>query len=339
MAGHSQFKNIMYRKGAQDAKRAKIFSKLIREVTVATKTGLPDPEMNPRLRAAVSAARAANMPKDNIDRAIKKAVGGDDGENFEEIRYEGYGPGGVAVIVEALTDNRNRTASEVRAAFSKYGGSLAETGAVSFLFERVGLINYNSDKVDDDLVFEAALEAGAQDVESDGPTHNIYCAPDDFSVVRDALEKILGEPEIARLDWRPQNTVPVEDTGAEQLVKKLKVKGYLLGLVTGGSSKRLSNSGIDSLLEKLDVKITGDMVAQGKPFPEPYLKEAEFLKVSPKSCLVIENAPLCIESAKKAGMACIAVSSTLEKKYLLHADCMVSNIVKIQEILEKGELR
>ena len=135
MAGHSQFKNIMYRKGAQDAKRAKIFSKLIREVTVATKTGLPDPEMNPRLRAAVSAARAANMPKDNIDRAIKKAVGGDDGENFEEIRYEGYGPGGVAVIVEALTDNRNRTASEVRAAFSKYGGSLAETGAVSFLFE------------------------------------------------------------------------------------------------------------------------------------------------------------------------------------------------------------
>ena len=221
MAGHSQFKNIMYRKGAQDAKRAKIFSKLIREVTVATKTGLPDPEMNPRLRAAVSAARAANMPKDNIDRAIKKAVGGDDGENFEEIRYEGYGPGGVAVIVEALTDNRNRTASEVRAAFSKYGGSLAETGAVSFLFERVGLINYNSDKVDDDLVFEAALEAGAQDVESDGATHNIYCAPDDFSVVRDALEKILGEPEIARLDWRPQNTVPVEDTGAEQLVKLL----------------------------------------------------------------------------------------------------------------------
>ena len=161
------------------------------------------------------------MPKDNIDRAIKKAVGGDDGENFEEIRYEGYGPGGVAVIVEALTDNRNRTASEVRAAFSKYGGSLAETGAVSFLFERVGLINYNSDKVDDDLVFEAALEAGAQDVESDGPTHNIYCAPDDFSVVRDALEQILGEPEIARLDWRPQNTVPVEDTGAEQLVKLL----------------------------------------------------------------------------------------------------------------------
>ena len=152
---------------------------------------------------------------------LAQAVGGDDGENFEEIRYEGYGPGGVAVIVEALTDNRNRTASEVRAAFSKYGGSLAETGAVSFLFERLGLINYNSDKVDDDLVFEAALEAGAQDVESDGPTHNIYCAPDDFSVVRDALEQILGEPEIARLDWRPQNTVPMEDTGAEQLVKLL----------------------------------------------------------------------------------------------------------------------
>ena len=141
MAGHSQFKNIMYRKGAQDAKRAKLFSKLIREVTVAAKTGLPDPDGNPRLRAAVSACRAANMPKDNIERAIKKAAGGDDGNNFEEIRYEGYGPGGVAVIVEALTDNRNRTASEVRAAFSKHGGNLGETGAVIFMFDRVGLIH------------------------------------------------------------------------------------------------------------------------------------------------------------------------------------------------------
>jgi len=221
MAGHSQFKNIMYRKGAQDAKRAKLFSKLIREVTVAAKSGLPEPEKNPRLRAAVSAARAANMPKDNIDRAIKKAAGSDDGENFEEMRYEGYGPEGVAVIVEALTDNRNRTASEVRAAFSKYGGTLAETGAVSFLFERVGLINYNIAKVDADLVFEAALESGAEDVESDDIGHDIFCSPDDFNVVREALEKTLGEPEIARLDWRPQNRVKVGEKGAERLIKLL----------------------------------------------------------------------------------------------------------------------
>ena len=180
MAGHSQFKNIMYRKGAQDAKRAKLFSKLIREVTVAAKSGLPEPEKNPRLRAAISAARAANMPKDNIDRAIKKAAGTDEGENFEEIRYEGYGPEGVAVIVEALTDNRNRTASEVRAAFSKHGGTLAETGAVSFLFERVGLINYNSAKVDSDLdgmpdlyelengLHPKAQSDGAKDSDCDG---------------------------------------------------------------------------------------------------------------------------------------------------------------------------
>ena len=221
MAGHSQFKNIMYRKGAQDAKRAKLFSKLIREVTVAAKSGLPDPEKNPRLRAAVSAARAANMPKDNIDRAIKKAAGSDEGENFEEIRYEGYGPEGVAVIVEALTDNRNRTASEVRAAFSKHGGTLAETGAVSFLFERVGLINYNISKIDSNLVFEAALEAGAEDVESGDSGHDIYCAPDDFNVVRDTLEETLGEPEVARLDWRPQNTVEVGEKGAEKLIKLL----------------------------------------------------------------------------------------------------------------------
>ena len=221
MAGHSQFKNIMYRKGAQDAKRAKLFSKLIREVTVAAKSGLPEPEKNPRLRAAISAARAANMPKDNIARAIKKAAGSDEGENFEEIRYEGYGPEGVAVIVEALTDNRNRTASEVRAAFSKHGGTLAETGAVSFLFERVGLINYNSDKVDSDLVFEAALEAGADDVETGDKNHEIYCAPDNFNVVREILESTLGEPEVARLDWRPQNTIEVGEKGAEKLIKLL----------------------------------------------------------------------------------------------------------------------
>ena len=223
MAGHSQFKNIMYRKGAQDAKRAKVFSKLIREVTVAAKTGLPDPDMNPRLRAAVSAARAANMPKDNIDRAIKKASGADDSENWEEIRYEGYGPGGVAVIVEALTDNRNRTASEVRTAFGKHGGNLAETGAVSFMFERVGMVHYGAGAGSADSVFEAALEAGAEDVESTDDGHDIYCAPDDFSTVRDALEEALGDPETARLDWKPQNTVEVGEQEAETLLKLLDV--------------------------------------------------------------------------------------------------------------------
>ncbi|MEK9679178.1 MAG: YebC/PmpR family DNA-binding transcriptional regulator [Rhodospirillaceae bacterium] len=221
MAGHSQFKNIMYRKGAQDAKRAKQFSKLIREVTVAAREGLPDPDMNPRLRAAISAARAANMPKDNIDRAIKKVSAGDDNENWEEIRYEGYGPGGVAVIVEALTDNRNRTASEVRAAFSKHGGNLGETGAVSFMFDRVGMVRYADEAGDADSIFEAALEAGADDVENSDGGHDIYCAPDEFSSVRDALEEALGEPEAARLDWRPQNTIEVGEKEAETLFKML----------------------------------------------------------------------------------------------------------------------
>ena len=221
MAGHSQFKNIMYRKGAQDAKRAKLFSKLIREVTVAAKTGLPDPEGNPRLRAAVSACRAANMPKDNIQRAIKKAAGADDGDSFEEIRYEGYGPGGVAVIVEALTDNRNRTASEVRAAFSKHGGNLSETGSVSFMFDRIGLIHYPPEKGDGDVIFEAALEAGAEDVISGDGGHDIYCAPDNFSLVRDSLEEALGDPETAHLDWRPQNTIELAQGEAETLLKML----------------------------------------------------------------------------------------------------------------------
>ena len=221
MAGHSQFKNIMYRKGAQDAKRAKLFSKLIREVTVAAKTGLPDPEGNPRLRAAVSACRAANMPKDNIQRAIKKAAGADDGDSFEEIRYEVYGPGGVAVIVEALTDNRNRTASEVRAAFSKHGGNLSETGSVSFMFDRIGLIHYPPEKGDGDVIFEAALEAGAEDVISGDGGHDIYCAPDNFSLVRDSLEEALGDPETAHLDWRPQNTIELAHGEAETLLKML----------------------------------------------------------------------------------------------------------------------
>jgi len=213
----------MYRKGAQDAKRARQFAKLIREVTVAVKTGLPDPASNPRLRAAIQAARQANMPKDNIDRAIKRAAGGDGAENYEEVRYEGFGPGGVAVIVEALTDNRNRTASDVRSTFGKLGGNLAENGAVSFMFDRVGAIHYPASAGDADAVFEAALEAGAADVESDAESgHDIYCAPDELAAVRDELTKKFGDPESARLDWKPQNTVPVDEDTAVTLFKLLE---------------------------------------------------------------------------------------------------------------------
>ncbi|MGY8991284.1 MAG: YebC/PmpR family DNA-binding transcriptional regulator [Rhodospirillales bacterium] len=221
MAGHSQFSNIMHRKGAQDKKRAKIFAKLIREITVAVKSGMPDPDANPRLRSAIVAARAANMPKDNVERAIKKAAGGDDGENYEEVRYEGYGPGGVAIIVEALTDNRNRTASEVRTAFSKHGGSMGETGSVNFMFKRVGLIHYPANVANADDVFEAALEAGAQDVKSESDGHDILCEPDDFSAVRDALETKFGDAEAARLDWQPNNTVAIEEDAAGTLINLL----------------------------------------------------------------------------------------------------------------------
>ena len=223
MAGHSQFKNIMHRKGAQDAKRAKVFSKLIRELTVAAKTGLPDPDMNPRLRTAIAASKSANMPKDTMERAVKRGAGGDDDTNFEEIRYEGYGPGGVAVIVETLTDNRNRTASEVRAAFAKHGGNLGETGSVGFMFEHIGLIIYGAEAAGADDMFEAALEAGARDVESSDSGHEITCAPDDFFTVREALEKSFGAAESARLDWKPQNTVPVDEKTAETLLKLLDV--------------------------------------------------------------------------------------------------------------------
>jgi YebC/PmpR family DNA-binding regulatory protein len=223
MAGHSQFKNIMYRKGAQDVKRARLFAKLIREVTVSVKTGLPDPTSNPRLRAAIQAARQANMPKDNIDRAIKRAAGGEGTENYEEVRYEGFGPGGVAVIVETLTDNRNRTASEVRSAFAKHGGNMAETGAVSFMFDRVGMIRYPAAAGSADKVFEAGLEAGADDVVSDVNGHDIYCAPDELGTVRDELAKQLGDPEAARLDWRPQNSIPVDEETAGTLFKLLDV--------------------------------------------------------------------------------------------------------------------
>jgi YebC/PmpR family DNA-binding regulatory protein len=221
MAGHSQFKNIMYRKGAQDKKRAKLFSRLGREITVATRMGLPDPAANPRLRAAIAAARNANMPNDNIDRAVKKGAGEDDGTVYEEVRYEGYGPGGVAIIVEVLTDNRNRTASELRAAFTRHGGNLGETNSVSFMFDRVGEIRYPADVGSADAVFEAALEAGANDVESDASGHVITCEPDELHAVLEVLEQRFGEPQEAQLAWRPQNTVPVEEQPAETLLKLL----------------------------------------------------------------------------------------------------------------------
>jgi YebC/PmpR family DNA-binding regulatory protein len=216
MAGHSQFKNIMHRKGKQDKVRAQLFSKLGREITVAAKLGLPDPAFNPRLRAAIIAAKAQSMPKDNIERAIKKASGGD-AESYEEIRYEGYGPGGVAVIVEVLTDNRNRTASDVRSTFSKNGGNLAETGAVSFMFDRVGVVEFNAGVANADQMLDAAIEAGADDVISTEAGHEIYTTPDSLNEVSKTLEAKFGEPRKAALLWKPQNTIPVDDEKGEQL--------------------------------------------------------------------------------------------------------------------------
>jgi YebC/PmpR family DNA-binding regulatory protein len=218
MAGHSQFKNIMHRKGRQDAMRSKMFSKLAREITVAAKMGTPDPAMNPRLRLAVQNAKAESMPKDNIQRAINKAVGGD-AENYDEVRYEGYGPGGVAVIVEALTDNRNRTASNVRAAFTKAGGALGETGSVSFLWDRVGEITYRADAADAEKVMEAAIEAGADDIQSDEESHVIQCAFESVGDVSKALEDALGEAESVKIVWKPQTNVPVDEERAQSLIK------------------------------------------------------------------------------------------------------------------------
>lgn len=218
MAGHSQFKNIMHRKGRQDAARSKMFSKLAREITVAAKAGLPDPDMNPRLRLAVQNAKAQSMPKDNIERAIKKASGGDS-ENYEEVRYEGYGPGGVAVIVEALTDNRNRSASNVRAAFTKAGGSMGETGSVSFMFDRVGEIIYPASAGGAEKVMEAAIEAGAEDVQSDENGHVIICAFEDIGDVTTALEKSLGEAESVKAIWKPQTGTPVDEDRAQSILK------------------------------------------------------------------------------------------------------------------------
>jgi YebC/PmpR family DNA-binding regulatory protein len=218
MAGHSQFKNIMHKKGKQDAIRSKLFSKLAREITVAAKMGLPDPAMNARLRAAMLAARAENMPKDNIERAIKKASGAD-AETYDEVRYEGYAPGGVAVIVEALTDNRNRTAGEVRSYFTKAGGSLAETGAVSFMFDRVGSIEFDRKVASEDAMLEAALDAGAEDVSTSQDGHEIITTLESLRDVAQALEQKFGEPRKAALVWRPQNTISVDDEAGEKILK------------------------------------------------------------------------------------------------------------------------
>ena len=218
MAGHSQFKNIMHRKGRQDAVKSKLFSKLAREITVAAKQGMPDPAMNPRLRLAVQAAKAESMPKDNIQRAINKAAVGD-AETYEEVRYEGYGPGGVAVIVEVLTDNRNRSASNVRAAFTKAGGALGETGSVSFMWNRAGEIHYPASAGDADKVMEAAIEGGADDVQSDEDGHTITCAFESVGEVSKALEALLGEAETVKVIWQPQNNVPVDEERAQSLMK------------------------------------------------------------------------------------------------------------------------
>src|SRR3569833_2871772 len=218
MAGHSQFKNIMHRKGKQDKVRSKVFGKLAREITVAAKLGLPDPAFNTRLRLAVLAARAENMPKDNIERAVKKASGSDQ-ENYSEIRYEGYAPGGVAVIVEPLTDNTNRTAGDVRSIFTKAGGNLATTGAVSFMFDHIGVVEYDTDKASADAMLEAAIEAGADDVISDEGGHQVITQLDSLNEVTKALEAMFGEPRKSGMVWRPQNTVAVDDEAGEKIVK------------------------------------------------------------------------------------------------------------------------
>jgi YebC/PmpR family DNA-binding regulatory protein len=222
MAGHSQFKNIMYRKGAQDAKRAKVFTKIIRELTTSARIN-PDMESNPRLRQAIITARGANMPKDTMERAIKRGAGGEDNTDYVEVRYEGYGPGGVAVIVEALTDNRNRTAGEVRSAFTKFGGNLGETNSVSFMFDRIGVISYPTDKINEDALFEAALEAGAQHLEPTEKTYDVECSIEDFASVRDALMTKFGDPESAELIWKPQTMAPVDEEKAPSLLKFLDI--------------------------------------------------------------------------------------------------------------------
>ena len=221
MAGHSQFANIKHRKGAQDAKKAKRFTKILREITVAAKSGQPDPEFNPRLRNAIIEARVNNMPKDRVDAAVKKVISGAEGDNFEEIRYEGYANGGVAIIVEALTDNRNRTASEVRSTFTKMGGALGETNSVAFMFDHVGVIQFDSKVASEEIMFEAALEAGANEVESLPEVHIVVTATDNLSSVRDVLSKKFGDPLSAKFDWKAKTTVEINDLEQAQKLMKM----------------------------------------------------------------------------------------------------------------------
>jgi YebC/PmpR family DNA-binding regulatory protein len=248
VAGHSQFKNIMFRKNRQDAQKSKLFSKLSREITVAAKQGLPDPNHNPRLRAAIIAAKAQSMSRDVIDRAIKKSQGGD-AENYEEVRYEGFGPGGVAIIVEGLTDNRNRTAADVRAAFSKYGGALGENGSVSFMFSRVGLIVYPASAGSADAMLETAIDVGADEAISTGEGHEFLSRVEDFAAVRDALEAKLGPAQSARIVWRPGNTVEVNDAAGETLSKLLDTLDDHDDVQNIYANYELS----DALMEKLSV--------------------------------------------------------------------------------------
>lgn len=248
MAGHSQFKNIMHRKGAQDKKRAKVFTKIIRELTAAAKAG-GDPTANPRLRAAITTARTSNMPKDTMERAISRGAGGEDDNVYEEIRYEGYGIAGVAVIVEALTDNRNRTASDVRSTFTKLGGNLGETNSVSFMFDRIGLIEYPASVATADQMFEAALEAGASNVESDDECHEIITDPNDFSAVRDSLSALYGDPQGAKLAWLPKTTTPLDKEQATTLLKMIDVLEDFDDVQNVSTNMEVS----DEVLAELDV--------------------------------------------------------------------------------------
>ncbi len=247
MAGHSKFKNIMHRKGAQDAKRSKMFSKLAKEIQIAAKMGDPDPDKNPRLRLAVQTARGQSMPKDNIERAIKRSQGAD-ADTLEEIRYEGFGPGGVAIIVEALTDNRNRAVTEVRTGFNKNGGNMGESGSVGFMFEQVGCVTYEADKADADTMFEAALEAGADNCESSEDGHEIICENTSLNEVATALAEQFGDSTSSSLIWKPTTTTPLDEEGARKLFKMIEVLDDLDDVQNVYSNEEVS----DEILAKLE---------------------------------------------------------------------------------------
>jgi YebC/PmpR family DNA-binding regulatory protein len=246
MAGHSQFKNIMHRKGRVDAVRSKMFSKLTREIFVAAKMGMPDPDHNPRLRAAILAAKEQSMPKDNIQRAIDKATGAG-AENIEEVRYEGYGPGGVALVVETLTDNRNRTGGDVRSTFSKYGGALGEPNSVTFMFDRMGVMVYPKATGSDDAMLEAAIETGFDECVSSDEGHEFLVSFDNYGTARDALEKKLGQPQSAKIEWRPKTMTPVTDSNGETLIKLIDALDDFDDVQNVFGNYELS----DALMEKL----------------------------------------------------------------------------------------